>query len=202
MGIRQRIADRFELEVKPPTDPSNKAALRADMARSAGEGLAAHFLKEARLRYEDVFKRLENVERRAATLQTAVVFAVTFTLTGGGLVLDQDKLDGRGWRIALAVVVLIVIGLFVYAGFRAMRAGTWLKHWKVVGRRSLQGEQYADLDAARIQRAAAYIWCVNRNMPINAAKAGELRKAFDVFIAGLAGLVLVAFILVLAALFG
>lgn len=202
MATRQRLKALFELEIKPPSDPSDKPSIRADMARSSGEGMAEHFLKEARLRYEDVFRRLENVERRAATLQTAVVFAVTFTLTGGGLVLDQAKLEHRGWRIALALVVLVVIGLFVYSGFRAMRAGTWLKKWKVVGRRSLQGTQYANVDEARIQRAAAYIWCVNRNMPINAAKARELRMAFDWFIAGLAGLVVVAFILVLAAGFG
>jgi len=86
-GPLQRVAQLVAPSVPPPVDDSSKRAIRQQLEKS-DDTVAEHFLEQARLRYDDVFKRAENVERRAGTLQTSVVLAVTLTLTGGALLLD------------------------------------------------------------------------------------------------------------------
>jgi uncharacterized membrane protein len=61
-------------------EKAEKERILADL-ESSDDKIAPHFLEQARLRYEDVFKRAENVERRAAVISGSVVFAITLTLT-------------------------------------------------------------------------------------------------------------------------
>jgi hypothetical protein len=184
------------------TDQSTKKEILAQLKRSEADGLAEHFLTQARQRYDDVFKRVENVERRAGALQTGVVLAVTFTLTGGALLLDAGKVPSAEWRHALAAAVLAVVVLFVGSGLRATQAVARTDYWKVVGKYSLHARKFDSLDDARRVRAAAYIWCINHNMPVNQWKADQLSRALRLFLLGLTGLLLVATLLTAYAIFG
>jgi hypothetical protein len=183
-------------------DESTKAEILTKLRQSKGDGLAEHFLAQARQRYDDVFKRVENVERRAGTLQTGVVLAVTFTLTGGALLLDRSKVSSDDWRSVLAVAVFAVVFLFVASGLHATLAVAQTKYWKVVGKYSLHERKFGDVDEARLYRAAAYIWCINHNMPVNQWKADQLGRALRWFIAGLLGLSLVAALVTVYAVWG
>jgi hypothetical protein len=138
--------------------------------------VAEHFLEQARLRYDDVFKRAENVERRAGTLQTSVVFAVTLTLTGGALLLDAAKVPTEGWRETLAAAVLVAIALFAWSGLHATLAVARTDYWKVVGKYSLYTRTFETTVDAQLHRAAAYLWCVNHNMAVNRWKSDELGR--------------------------
>jgi hypothetical protein len=176
----------------PRDDVRTKSELRAAMATTNPE-MAKHYLDEARARYDDIHKRAENVERRAATLQASVVLAVTFTLTGGALLLDATKVPSTAWRQVMAVAVLVVVGLFVYSGLHASLAIGQSHPWKIVGRYSLQDAALGDdLAKARLHRAAAYLWCSTYNARVNRWKVIELARARRWFIGGLMGLVVVA----------
>jgi hypothetical protein len=184
--------------VTPPVparkDKSSKEEIRKALEQS-DEEVAPHFLEQARARHDDVFKRAENIERRAAALQTSVVFAVTLTLTGGALLLDGSKVPSDAWRKALAAAVLVVVALFVWAGLHATLAGARTEYWKVVGKWSLHGRSFQSLADAQRYRAASYLWCVHHNMAVNQWKSDELGRGLRWFIAGLAGLFALAVLL-------
>lgn len=193
-GPMEWVVRRLGSSILAPVDDSSEAAIRGELEQSADE-LAPHFLEQARLRYDDVFKRLENVERRAGTLQTSIVFAVTLTLTGGALLLDAAKVPNESWRSLLALTMLVAVALFARAGLHASLAGVRLEAWEVVGKQSLQGEVFTRLTDAQRHRAAAYLWCINHNMAVNRWKADQLYRGLRSFLAGLAALVLVAALL-------
>jgi hypothetical protein len=166
------------------TDPTEDAAL------------ANHFLEQARLRYEDVFNRAENVERRAATLQASVVFAITLTLTGGALLLDSGKVPDEAWRERLAVAAGVAVLFFVVSGSLASWVAVRVKGWKVVGPASLQSKTFDSLATARRTRAAAYLACNRRNKDKNDRKGTTLQWAFSFFLLGLVALLVLAGLLV------
>jgi hypothetical protein len=168
-----------------------KQAIRQELEKS-GDAVAPHFLEQARLRYDDVFSRAENIERRAGTLQTSIVFAVTLTLTGGALLLDSSKVPSDSWRDILAITVLVVVGVFVWSGLHTTWAATRTEYWKVVGQYSLQARKFDTLVDAQQHRAAAYLWCVQWNMAVNRWKAAELDRGLRAFVLGLGGLCVLA----------
>jgi hypothetical protein len=190
-GPLKRVAELVAPPVPPPNDDSSKRVIREALDKS-DETVVPHFLEQARLRYEDVFQRVENVERRAGTLQTSVVFAVTLTLTGGALLLDSAKVPHEGWREALAAAVLVAIAFFAWSGLHATLAGTRTDYWKVVGKHSLQARPFNSLVDAQKHRTAAYIWCINHNMAVNQWKSDELGRGLRWFVAGLATLFVLA----------
>jgi hypothetical protein len=190
-GPLKRLANFVAPAIPKPADESSKKAIRTELAKSSDE-VAAHFLEQARQRYDDVFKRAENLERRAGTLQTSVVFAVTLTLTGGALLLDNAKIPSETWRKILAVAIVAVVALFAWAGLHASLAVARTEYWKVVGRYSLQARTFASLVDAQRHRTAAYLWCVNHNMAVNRWKGDELGRGLRSFLAGLAGLFVIA----------
>jgi hypothetical protein len=188
---RRLLALVVQPGIPKATDDSSKRDIR-ELFEKSNHVVAEHFLAQARLRYDDVFKRLENIERRAGTLQTTVVFAATLSLTGGSLLLDRAKVPDAGWRRALAVAVFAAVGAFACSGLHATRAAVRTKHWKVVGKYSLHAQTYKSLADAQRHRAAAYVWCVNHNMSVNKWKSDELDRALWWFKRGLAVLVILA----------
>lgn len=178
---------------QPIPDRQNESSPKVirDQLADSHPTVATHQLSEARQRYDDVFKRAENVERRAGTLQTSVVFAVTLTLTGGALLLDSTKVPSTTWRGILAGAMLVAVATFVWCGLHASLVGK-TAYWKVVGKNSLQGEKFKTLGDAQRWRAASYIWCMYHNMAINQWKGDELDRALRWFLIGLAALVVIA----------
>ena len=172
-------------------EKAEKDVIRADLAKSA-DCVAQHFLEQARLRYEDVFSRAENVERRAAVISGSVVFAITLTLTGGALLLDSSKVPDEWWRERLAVIIGIAVALFAVSGAVASFTAVRVKRWKVVGPASLQDSTFTKLADAQRKRAAAYLWCVQRNMPVNRRKGVGLYVSLMFFLGGLVALTVLA----------
>lgn len=191
-GPLRSLAERLARPESLPVDDSPKSTIREALAQSHDK-VAGHSLTEARLRYDDVLEHAESIERRAGTLSASVIFAVTLTLTGGALLLDTTKVPNDDWRTVLAAATLVAVVCFALAGYHASLAVDRTE-WKVVGKASLypRGRQFNTLADAQRYRAAAYIWCINRNMPINRWKADELGRALNRFLFGVVALILLA----------
>jgi hypothetical protein len=164
--------------------------------RTSDPDVAAHFLEQARTHYEDLFKRAENIERRASTLQGAIAIAASFSIAGAALLLDVGKIRSDGWRIVLAIALFAVVSMFVWAGLRASFASAHVGRWKVVNWRNLFKQAEKTLAEVRIARAASLLWCANHNAAVTRWKARELRVAANWFGLALLGLLVVAGLLV------
>ncbi|HKG39882.1 MAG TPA: hypothetical protein VKB25_12910 [Conexibacter sp.] len=76
-------------------------------------------------------ERAQAADRRASTIAGSVAIAASFTLSGGALAIDADKLHAHGLRIAFALALFATTALFVASAAYALRAlvRTHPTHW-------------------------------------------------------------------------
>lgn len=127
-----------------------RTAVDEDIPAALGLKMADAWLAEARAIYDHREARLARVEARATTLRGTVSVAVPLTLAAAALILDPNKVEDVGWRTAMAVLALLLVGALVVTGWYAARAA--LKSRERVGpqgmrSRRLQGER-SSLDKA------------------------------------------------------
>jgi hypothetical protein len=116
--------------VYPPIPPTTKFAhVEALGLEGAVEDVAGEILDEARELSKIPFERADAAERRATTLQGAVVIAATFSLAAGTLVAGTDKVHSHVWRIVFAIVFGFVVTAFVAAGVIALQVTGKIDSW-------------------------------------------------------------------------
>ena len=76
-------------------------------------------------------ERAAAADRRATTIAGTVAIAASFTVSGGGLILDRAKIVDADMRLWFAIVLCATTVFFVLSAFYALRAlvatRTW--HW-------------------------------------------------------------------------
>ncbi|MGA2453375.1 MAG: hypothetical protein ABSG93_07620 [Solirubrobacteraceae bacterium] len=129
-GSRRRAWWWERLFVPVPTsdDYKKKDEVLNALRQTQGDRSAA-VLGEAREIFERPFQTTAGVERRASTLQGAIAIAATFVVAGGGLLLNASEIQTDGWRIAFAVVFVLVIMCLVFSALRALRATSRVLIW-------------------------------------------------------------------------
>jgi hypothetical protein len=110
-----------EPEHPPKRFPEPFEDLAAKLATDDAE-LAAELLADAEALFAEPNERIESAERRATTLQGAVAIAAAVTVTGGGLLLDPDKIEGKCWQIAFAIGLAALVMTLVATAVRALGA--------------------------------------------------------------------------------
>lgn len=83
---------------------------------------AALTLVEARAIFDEPVSRIDSAERRATTLQGTVAIAASLVVGGAGLLFDSSKVQGHGWRIAIAVVLAAFLVCLIGCAARALSA--------------------------------------------------------------------------------
>jgi hypothetical protein len=135
-------------------------------------------LKEAQALYQSAAERAEHAERRAASLQTAVAIAFTFSLAGAGILLDPTKVRGVWWPRAIALVFALTIGALVMTATRSLSALTKRTRPHVIGESdfALLAVPHDELARGRVELAARYLRYYGRNQRIADHKV-ELMQA-------------------------
>lgn len=139
---------------------------------------AQALLAEAQALYQSAAERAEHAERRAASLQTAVAIAFTFSLAGAGLLLDPTKVHGIWWPRLIALVFALTIGALVMTATRSLSALTKRTRPHVIGEAdfALLATPHDELARGRVQLAARYLRYYGRNQRIADHKV-ELMQA-------------------------
>lgn len=162
----------------------SKAELKADLL-SGSEARAAETLEYAREVAAAARDRADAAERRAATLSGALAIAVSFTISGAALVIDEDKIPQRSWRVVFAALLLLVALSFVLAALHALRASVGFRKWawpRAASVVSLQDETPAE---ERAERAAELLKDFGYNWEVAWAKLRSLDRALFFLILGL-----------------
>lgn len=171
-------------EIWTTPDPDKDPDLRFDFtqeelaARLAtnNDEIAREILDEAEgtaSRMVDV--RVDGVERRAATLQSATAIAGSFSLAGGTLLVTQ--INGRPWQWVIGVLLIWVTGNLGLCGWRATQASTHIHRWSVVPNDGVLCRREQSLAAARIERAAQILRAAGWNVRYARFKVDMLRRA-------------------------
>ena len=199
-GSRRRtLFDRLALSVDEPTEfLQGEAALADDLRPDSGDTeidarRAAELLDEAQEIYERAEDRAAGATTRATTLQGAVAIATSLLLAGAGLVLDRAKLQGTGWRIAFAVLLLAVTFSLVMTGLRALSATSTIHVWHRPTATGIVARAGRSETEARIALAAETLVDYSYNTKIAAWKVAYLGAAawwFRLALAALAALAL------------
>jgi hypothetical protein len=158
----------------------------------SAKGRSEEVLAEAQALFEEPFSRSDSIERRATTLQGAVALAATFALAGGALLLDTNKVQSYGWRVALVVPYAITIGSLLACGLRALRATSRILVWHYPEPEGVLKRCTLPDAEARIARAAEFLYCVGRNQATVRYKVAQMRAAAHWFSLALASLLVTA----------
>jgi hypothetical protein len=146
---------------------------------SIDDNVSKELLSEAEAVFAETNERVASVDRRAATFQGSVAIAATVVLSGGGLILDRNKVPDDGWRLALGIALALLLVLLCLAGWRATAASARIFSFIAPSDTTLIDERAAFVDAAsyRRHRAAYLLWAYGRNSEIAAVKVTYLNKA-------------------------
>jgi hypothetical protein len=183
-GTRKRwLFDKLALPVDPPTEfREGEDALVQAMLPTTGDAAAkaeqaADLLAEAESTYARAEDRAAGATSRATTLQGAVAIATSLLLAGAGLVVDQAKLQGTGWRVALAVLLVAVTVALVMTGLRALSATSTIHRWhRPTPANLVERSQLAPVEA-RVRLAAETLVDYSYNTKIAAWKVAYLGAA-------------------------
>jgi len=141
------------------------------------ERVAMVILEEALATHQEPLDRIDSAERRATTLLGAVAIAASVVIAGAGLMLDSSKVQGQGWRVALAALLLVFVGCLAACAMRALAVtGRAFRFYGPgphrIGDRAAMGEA-----AALVHRAAELLRSSEVANQIGRVKVGLLRSA-------------------------
>lgn len=131
----RQLFDRAALPVDEPTEFRIDAeALAQQLMPEQGDAdettaRAKEILQEAQSIFQQAEDRAAGATTRATTLQGAVGIAATLLITGAGLIVGQSALQGLGWVIAFAVLLLGATVALAMSGVRALGAASAIHIW-------------------------------------------------------------------------
>lgn len=195
-GSRRRAWWWARLFVPVPTsdDYKNEAEVFDALKQKQGDR-SSTVLGEAREIFERPFQTTAGVERRASTLQGAIAIAATFVVAGGGLLLNTSEIQTGGWRIAFAVVFVLVIMCLVFSALRALRATSRVLVWHYPDEEDLllrRTSGYASDHELAV--AAALLHAGARNANNARYKVAQMRAAGHWLALALVGLLITAIV--------
>lgn len=205
---RRRLYDRLALPVDEPTEfLQGETALAAEIMPSSGDAeadaqRAAELLSEAQDLYARAEERADSATTRATTLQGAVAIAASLLLAGAGLVLDQAKLQGTGWRIVFALLLFGATFSLVMSGLRALGATSTIQVWHRPTATAIVRRAELSATEARIELAAETLVDYSFNTKIAAWKVAYLGAAAWWFRIALAALAVLALLVATYAVAG
>ena len=204
----RKLRDRFELGVDTPTEfLQGEEALVAELTPHEGNADAdakrsEEVLREAQHIYSTADERAAGATTRATTLQGAVAIATSLLLAGSGLVFDQAKLQGAGWRVGFAVLLLGATFALVMTGLRALSATSTIHRWHRPTAESIVSRTKLPETEARIRLAAETLVDYSFNTKIAAWKVAYLGAAAWWFRIALGVFLALALLLGTYAIFG
>jgi hypothetical protein len=133
-------------------------------------------LTEAQALYQAAADRAEHAEQRAASLQTAVAIAFSFSLAGAGLLLDPTKVHGLWWPRAIAIAFALTIFALVMTAVRSLSALAKRSRPHVIGEDDFALLASPNVAHGRVLLAARYLRYYGRNQRIADHKV-ELMQA-------------------------
>ena len=191
--------DAFFLSVSEPIEftESHEVLVRrlTPPAGPAADERSKEILTDAQALFAEAEARGEGAERRATTLQGAVAIAASVLLAGGALLSDPSKVHGQGWRLCLALTLLIVTGCLVMAGARALAATAHIHVYHRPTPAKALGRAQMDPVEARIDLAAETLKDFGSNDQVAAWKVAYLGAAAWWFRGALVGLLALAMLL-------
>lgn len=155
----------------PQTQDELFAQLRTDDPQRATEILAEANEIANRL----VAKRIDGVERRAATLQSATAIAGSFSLAGGALVVTDVK--GAAWQIIIGALLLWVTLNLGLCGWRATQAAADIHRFVAEPAQDILNRPSQTSAQASIQRAARTLRVAGFNARFARFKVTMLKRA-------------------------
>jgi hypothetical protein len=169
-------------EVFVPADPPERFATESlsDLAgklKTPDEDVARAILAEAEAAYSEPQQVIDSAERRATTLQGTVAIAASVALAGGGFLLDPSRIEGRGLRIAIVVLLALFVVCLLGCAVRALGATVRIFNFEEPGfvrigdRASMSNTEVLTHRAAELLRASAVADMVG------SVKIGLLRSA-------------------------
>jgi hypothetical protein len=165
-----------------PADPPERFATEslAELAaklRTDNRDVAAAILAEAQATYAEPQERIESAERRATTLQGTVAIAASVALAGAGLLLDPGRIQGRGWRIAFGILLILFVICLTGCAVRALGTTTRIFNFEEPGIDRIFDR--VEMDPAEIltHRAAELLRAFAVADVVGSVKVGLLRAA-------------------------
>lgn len=178
-GWLRRRYDQLVVPAEPPERFATKSLdeLAAELSTD-DEQLARAVLAEAEATYQEPLDRIEAAERRATTLQGTVAVAASVATASAALVLNSAGLQGAGWRIAFAAVVLGFVVCLIASAARAVSVTGRMFSFEEPGiERIADRAQSGDHSAALTERAAELLRAFAVADMIGSVKVGLLRSA-------------------------
>lgn len=205
------LRKRFDVIYLPVEGPTKFTESHEDLVRRLtppekdgrpDEERTKEILDEAQAIYEEAEQRRDGAERRATTLQGAVAIAVSLLLAGGAFLADPSKMQGDGWRVALALALIVVTFCFVVAGARALATTSRIHVFHGPTATKILDRSEMPLAEARIELAAETLKDYGYNAKVAAWKVAHLRAAAEWFGRALIALLLFAVLVAAYVVFG
>jgi len=182
---------------------------RIEAEEEMGEHLAEHderdqarFIQQAIDGYQEQDRRAERAERRATTLLGSISIITAVLGATGAVLASSDRLEHIELRIALALSIVLAIGLFGLAALYSLQVLTSSDHWRRTATPlMLEAAGGKSERALYIHTAAALIDSIRWNQEIADRKALRLRRASIFFGYGLRVLLAIAVVFVLLSAF-
>jgi hypothetical protein len=176
----RRVREEFHTPNPDTYNPSRRFSpypdeLAAELATEDVD-VSAAILAEARdYANRSVESRVDSVERRAATLQSATAIAGTFTLAGAVLVVTD--VHRHGWQIGIGAVLLFIALNLGMCGWRATQASSHVITWSREPARDILKRPRQTTAQANIDRAAQTLVVADWNGRYARWKVDMLKRA-------------------------
>ena len=204
----RRLYDRAALPVDEPTEFRVDAHTLAsqlmpkDGDPAARAARAADILQEAQGIFQQAEDRAAGATDRATTLQEAVGIAATLLIAGAGLIVGQSALQGLGWVIAFALLLLGATVTLVMSGLRALAAASTIHVWYRPTAGDIVKRSQLPEAVARTRLAAETLIDYGYNTKVAGWKVAHLNASAWWYRIALAFIVSIAMLVGIYALFG
>lgn len=135
---------------------------------------AAEILNEAQSIYRGAEDRAAGVTARATTLQEAVGIAATLLIAGAALIVGQSALQGTGWLVVFALLLVGATFSLVMSGLRALGAASTIHQWYEPSAEDIIDRSQKSEVEARVELAASLLWCYGFNSKVASWKVSYL----------------------------
>lgn len=204
----RRLYDRAALPVDEPTEFRVDAHTLAsqlmpkDGDPAARAARAADILQEAQGIFQQAEDRAAGATDRATTLQEAVGIAATLLIAGAGLIVGQSALQGLGWVIAFALLLLGATVTLVMSGLQALAAASTIHVWYRPTAGDIVKRSQLPEAVARTRLAAETLIDYGYNTKVAGWKVAHLNASAWWYRIALAFIVSIAMLVGIYALFG
>jgi hypothetical protein len=141
------------------------------------EESARQTLAEAQAVFGEPLARIDSAERRATTLQGTVAIAASLVVGGASLLIDPTKIQGHGWRIAIAVGLGLFLACLIGCAIRALGATSRVFQFEQPGHERITRRARQPPAAAMLEHAADLLRASSVGDEIAGIKVGLLRMA-------------------------